>query len=95
MNRSVDLRVSSSLASLHHCVVALEARGWGTEVHRFPAQRSDHLAEVEVFPRAPDPLDLALVRAIPRRRTDRRPYSAESVPFAAITLMGPARPEPG
>jgi len=82
-----DLMLSCG-ASLHHCVVALAVRGWGSKVDRFPSKDADHLARVEVFRRTADPLDVTLAKAISRRRTDRRHYSSGPVPIAAIALMG-------
>src|SRR5690349_397069 len=64
-------------ASLHHCVVALAALGWRAKVQRLPsASEPEHLAVLELYPHAASPLDVALAAAIPRHRSDWRPYSA-------------------
>ena len=83
-----DLMLSCG-ATLHHCVIALAAKGWHAEVHRLPdpADRN-HLATIEVRPHTPDHADIALAAAIPQRRTDRRIYSARPVPTDAIASMG-------
>ncbi len=83
-----DLVVSCG-ASLHHLRVALAALGWGTIVHRVPnPNEPEHLAAIEVFERRPDPDDIPLVSAIPRRRTDRRLYSSWPVPAALLDQLG-------
>ncbi len=83
-----DLLLSCG-ASLHHGVVALAALGWQTRIHRFPNPAdSHHLAAMEIYRHRASDLDIALAAAIPRRRTDRRHYSAWPVPAADIGLMG-------
>ncbi|PRC62821.1 NAD(P)H nitroreductase, partial [Mycobacterium sp. ITM-2017-0098] len=68
-------------AALHHCVVALAALGWQAKVHRFPnPAEQDHLAALELRRYPAADLDVTLAAAIPRRRTDRRHYSAWPVP---------------
>jgi nitroreductase len=47
----------------------------------------DHLATIELSPHPADFVDVALAAAIPRRRTDRRHYSAWPVPMGDIALM--------
>jgi nitroreductase len=85
---SRDLLLSCG-AALHHCVVGLAALGWQAKVHRLPnPAEPGHLAAVEVHRQPVKELDVALAAAIPRRRTDRRIYSAWSVPAADISLMG-------
>jgi hypothetical protein len=75
-----DLLVSLG-AALHHARVALAAAGLGTTVHRFPnPDELDHVAALEVAPAFPGAEDLALAAAIPRRRSDRRPYADWDVP---------------
>ena len=76
-------------AALHHATVALAALGWQAKVHRLrnPAE-PDHLAAIEVTRRPPTATDIALAAAIPRRRTDRRMFSAWAVRDADIALMG-------
>jgi hypothetical protein len=67
----------------------LAALGWHAKVHRFPNPDDDgHLAAIEVYRRAATDLDVTLAAAIPRRRTDRRHYSALPVPIPNIVLMG-------
>ena len=76
-------------ASLNHCVIALAALGWQSKVHRFPNPSDPHhLASIELPPRVPAELDIALAAAIPRRRTDRRHFSSWPVPPGDIALMG-------
>lgn len=85
---SRDLILSCGLA-LHHCVVALAALGWQTKVHRLPnPEEPEHLAALEVYRHPASEIDVSLAAAIPRRRTDRRRYSAWPVPAADIALMG-------
>ncbi|MGE2836776.1 Acg family FMN-binding oxidoreductase [Mycobacterium sp. SMC-4] len=83
-----DLMLSCG-AALHHCVVALAALGWQAKIRRFPDPAdADHLAALELYPYPAADLDVALAAAIPRRRTDRRHYSAWPVPGGDIALMG-------
>ncbi|BCI54710.1 putative NAD(P)H nitroreductase [Mycolicibacterium litorale] len=83
-----DLMLSCG-ATLHHGVVAFAALGWHARVHRFPDPGDpDHCATLTLSPRPPTDLELALAAAIPRRRTDRRPYSSREVSPADIALMG-------
>jgi nitroreductase len=82
-----DLIVSCGIA-LQHCTVALASMGWQTEVHRLPDPDDPRLlATIEVRPQTPDPADIALAAAIPRRRTDRRTYSSWPVAGGDIALM--------
>ncbi len=83
-----DLIVSCGIA-LHHCVVALAALGWQSRIHRLPnPDAPEHLASIEVYRHRASEVDIALAAAIPRRRTDRRNYSAWTVPDGHIALMG-------
>ncbi|MGH3598322.1 MAG: Acg family FMN-binding oxidoreductase [Mycobacterium sp.] len=76
-------------ATLNHCVVALAAMGWRARVRHLPDPVDpDHLAAIEVCGCDVDQVDVALAAAIPRRRTDRRVYSAWPVPAGDIALMG-------
>ncbi len=82
-----DLILSCGSA-LHHCVVAFAAVGWRSRVTRLPnGADPDHLATIELSPHPADFVDVALAAAIPRRRTDRRHYSAWPVPMGDIALM--------
>lgn len=84
---SRDLILSCG-AALHHCVVALAARGWRADVHRLPDPADpSHLAAIEVSPHSPDRTDIILATAIPQRRTDRRTYSARPVTASEIASM--------
>lgn len=86
-----DLLLSCG-AALHHLVVALAGAGWSAQVERFPdPENTHHLAHVQPLITAP-PTDVArLARAIPRRRTDRRRFSAQPVDEALLeTLIGQA-----
>jgi nitroreductase len=76
-------------AALNHCVVALAALGWQSRIHRFPnPAEPSHLASIEVHPHRAGELDIALAAAIPRRRTDRRYFSAWPVSHGDVSLMG-------
>lgn len=82
-----DLMLSCG-ATLNHCVIALAAMGWHSEVHRLPDPGDpSHLATIEVRPHTPDRVDVSLAAAISRRRTDRRIYSALPVPAGDIAVM--------
>jgi nitroreductase len=83
-----DLMVSCG-ATLHHCVVALAALGWHSKIHRFPNPAEPlHLAAIELQRHAASDVDVAMAAAIPRRRTDRRYYSAWPVSHGDVALMG-------
>jgi nitroreductase len=83
-----DLIISCG-AALNHCTLALAAVGWQSRIHRLPNPADpDHLASIEVHRWIPGEGDIALAAAIPRRRTDRRIYSAWPVPAGDIALMG-------
>ncbi len=83
-----DVMISCG-AVLNHCVVALAALGWQSRVHRFPNPADPlHLASIEVQPLVPSDLDVSLAGAIPRRRTDRRNFSAWPVSHHDISLIG-------
>jgi hypothetical protein len=83
-----DLMLSCGTA-LNHCVVALAALGWQSKVHRLPNPFDPHhLAAVELHRYPANEVDIALAAAIPRRRTDRRHYSAWPVPQGDLALMG-------
>lgn len=81
--------VLSCGASLHHCVVALAALGWRTEVVRMPdVTEPDRLADLKFFRHPAGALDYVLAAAIPRRRSDWRPYSSWVVSAADLALIG-------
>jgi nitroreductase len=83
-----DLLLSCG-ASLNHCVIGLAALGWQAKVHRFPDPgEMDHLAAIELHPHPAADVDVTLAAAIPRRRTDRRHYSAWPVSPGDLALMG-------
>jgi nitroreductase len=83
-----DLIVSCG-AALNHCVVALAALGWQSRIHRFPIPAEpSHLASIEVQPLLASDLDVTLAAAIPKRRTDRRHFSAWPVSHHDVSLMG-------
>ena len=83
-----DVMISCG-AALNHCVVALAALGWQSRIHRFPNLAEPlHLASIEVQPLVASDLDVTLAGAIPRRRTDRRHFSAWPVSHHDVSLMG-------
>jgi nitroreductase len=83
-----DLMLSCG-AALHHCVVAFAALGWQSKIHRFPNPADPaHVAAIELYRYPASDVDVTLAAAIPRRRTDRRHYSAWPVPQGDIALMG-------
>ncbi|KWX19703.1 NAD(P)H nitroreductase [Mycolicibacterium wolinskyi] len=85
---SRDLILSCG-AALNHCVVAFAALGWGAKVHRFPNPADvNHVASLELQRYKPAEADIALAAAIPRRRTDRRHYTAWPVAYGDLALMG-------
>jgi hypothetical protein len=76
-------------ASLHHSVVALAALGWRAKVQRLPdAGEPAHVAALELSRHPASALDAALATAIPRRRSDWRPYSPWPVSTADMALIG-------
>lgn len=68
--------------SLHHARTALAASGQEAVVSRLPDPIDpDLLATIDLTgPHEPDPAEITLYRAIPRRRTDRRAFGPEPVP---------------
>jgi nitroreductase len=82
-----ELIISCGIA-LQHLSVALAALGWQPHVHRLPNPADPgHLASIEILACAPSEQDIALAAAIPRRRSDRRWFSAWPVPGGDIALM--------
>ncbi|WP_433285521.1 Acg family FMN-binding oxidoreductase [Pseudonocardia sp. CA-142604] len=73
--------VLSCGAALHHLLVALAARGVGTDVTRLPdPEDCDHIATIAVNrASAPDALTASLYPAIAARQTDRRRMSDDPV----------------
>jgi nitroreductase len=73
-------------AALHHARLGLTAAGRRIDVTRLPDSDSpDLLARIGVRGRAePDEQTRRLRGAIPRRRTDRRPFGATPVPEATL-----------
>ncbi len=75
-------------AVLDHCVVALAAVGWHPRVRRFPdPDDASHLALIELVELPPNQASIELAAAIPRRRADRRRYSARSIPAGTLELL--------
>lgn len=75
-------------ASLQHCVVAFAALGWRAKVQRFPdAAKPEHLAALELSRHPASALDVALAVAIPKRRSDWRPYSSWLVSATDMALI--------
>lgn len=82
-----DLMLSCGTA-LHHTRVAFAALGWRADVHRFPNPADkDHVASLTLIRHHPTEADITLAAAIPRRRTDRRHYSAWPVPSQYLQRM--------
>jgi len=74
-----DLLLSCG-AALHHLTVAFADLGWSVQITRLPdPENVHHLAHVQPRPVAPPAGMARLARAIPRRRTDRRRFSADPV----------------
>jgi nitroreductase len=85
-NRAMHL---SCGVALNHCSIGLAALGWHAKIHRFPNPVDPgHLAAIEFHRRTAAEVDVTLAAAIPRRRTDRRPYSSWLVPHGDLALMG-------
>lgn len=83
-----ELMVSCGMV-LHHAVIALAALGWQAQVTRLPNPADPlHLASVLLSPSRADHHDVALAAAIPRRRTDRRHFSAWPVPRGDVATIG-------
>lgn len=83
-----DLVLSCGTA-LHHAVVAFAALGWRATVHRLPEPDQPRLLAVLEICRCPiEHVEVMLAAAIPRRRTDRRPYSGWPVAPGDLALMG-------
>ncbi len=74
-----DLLISCG-AALHHLVVALADVGWSARITRLPdPENVDHLAHLQDWTATSSADTARLARAIPRRRTDRRRFSADPV----------------
>jgi hypothetical protein len=75
--------------ALHHARTALAAAGWSATVERIPDEgRPELLARIRLGAAgSPDPRAQALVDAMPRRRTDRRPFGDRTVPGAVLTAL--------
>lgn len=74
-----DLLLSCG-AALHHLVVALADVGWSAQVTRLPdPENVDHLAHLQDWTATSTADTARLARAIPRRHTDRRRFSADPV----------------
>lgn len=73
-------------AALHHARLSLAAEGYRILTERFPDPgEPDLLARIRVVGRIPPDAEAERLRnAIPRRRTDRRPYGDIPVPAAAL-----------
>ncbi|MFR9730083.1 Acg family FMN-binding oxidoreductase [Saccharopolyspora sp. MS10] len=76
-------------AVLHHACVVFRADGWTILVHRLPNPAMlTHLATIEFAGSGPrDPGAGGLAAAVPRRRTDRRPFSSAPVPRAVVERL--------
>lgn len=80
--------VLSCGAALHHLAVAFTALGWAAVVNRLPnPDDPDHLAAVSLVPHRPTEQDIALSRAISRRRTDRRHFTSWPIPPGHLSLF--------
>src|SRR3954452_23916125 len=75
-----DLLISCG-AALHHCQVAAAGLGWSARLSRLPdPSDQDLLAVVTLRPSSVAPEQVALLRALRRRRTDRRRFDRWPVP---------------
>lgn len=75
-------------AALHHLQVAVAAAGWCCAVERSSGPDAGLLARVRLTERCDvDPNALRLAEAIPRRHTDRRPFSLERVSEQALVAL--------
>jgi nitroreductase len=75
-------------AVLDHCIVALAAMGWYPQVRRFPdTDDASHLALLELVDQPASEVSIKLAAAIPRRRADRRRYSAWSIPAGTLEFF--------
>ena len=75
-------------AALLHVRVALAERGWAAEVDRFPRpEDGDLLAHVRVVAGTPDSRLAALAPQVSNRRTNRRRFSAETVPVELLRAL--------
>jgi nitroreductase len=80
--------VQSVGAALFNVRAALAARGLATVVERLPRPGDpDLLAVVRPVNGAPDPVLARLARAIPRRHTNRRPFTPMTVPDEIIDRL--------
>lgn len=85
-----DLRdvVISCGAALHHLTVAFAAMGWATVVSRMPDSGDpDHLASIRLVAHRATAQDVEMSAMIPRRRTDRRHYTAMPLPPGYLGLL--------
>ncbi|WP_040796569.1 Acg family FMN-binding oxidoreductase [Nocardia higoensis] len=85
-----DLRdvVISCGAALHHLTVAFAAMGWATVVTRMPDPADpDHLASIRLVAHRATGQDVEMSAMIPRRRTDRRHYTALPLPPGYLGLL--------
>jgi nitroreductase len=72
-------------AALFNARVALAAHGWGADVERLPIPGDpDLVAVVRPSPMPSDAGLAALAPAVPRRHTNRRAFSGETVPDAVV-----------
>lgn len=76
-------------AALHHAIVTLSAAGWQPKVVRFPDHEQPALLAVisVAGEHSPTPQDFAEYSAIHHRHTDRRAFTAESVPSAVLSAL--------
>lgn len=94
--QGADLLISCG-AALHHLTIALAELGWGAEVTRMPEDPENihHLAHIRPHPAA-TPAAIAqpaqLARAIGRRRTDRRRFSATPVAGELLDALAARAP---
>jgi nitroreductase len=83
-----QLMISCGCA-LHHAVVALSAAGWQPRAIRLPdPDERALLAVIDIAgPWAPSAADVGEYSAIHRRHTDRRAFTSEPVPAAALSAL--------
>jgi hypothetical protein len=75
-------------AVLDHCIVALDAAGWCSDVRPYPdPDDADFLATITLDERHPGGGSVELAQAIVGRRADRRRFAARPIPPGTLELF--------